>query len=96
MKQFLGLLLVLFPVLSNVYSSEVTKRYFFVSYSASDGVSNTQGSIWFVKNDGYINRNQTLKLIKEGLFEQNWTVIIRNIIEMNESDFNDFAKEENK
>lgn len=69
------------------------KRYFIVFYNwASDNGKHGFGSANITATI-YINNLQTLEDVKEGIHESgNISVVLTNIIELNENDFNTFSK----
>jgi len=75
------------------------KRYFLLFYIASapkEGLTATAtGCHVFWTKKGYLNKDEVVKLLKKenpGMFN----IVTTNIIELNESDYNDWIKTEDK
>lgn len=69
------------------------KRYFIVAYNHGNGRVHGSGGISFVTDGCYLNRSKTIELIKSTLRHVDEEVVIQNIIELSESDYNDWINE---
>lgn len=72
------------------------KRYFLVSYIANSFNGHTTGLMDFKTKKYYLNRDLTLKQISDKNKDLNLEqIVITNIIEISENDYNDWNKENN-
>lgn len=79
------------PRFSEYFTTEAPQkeRYFIVFYFFLDKEKNGHGFCGIVTNDGgYLNRDETLKEIKE----QNEQAVLTNIIELNQQDYESWNK----
>ena len=68
------------------------KRYFMTAYIGSSDKGMVNGSMMFqTSNGGYLNRDTCVKMI-EGKGLKTWDVVITNIVEMSESDYQQWNK----
>ena len=67
------------------------KRYFIVSFSLNNDKVHGLGQRDFVTNGCYLNRQKTAEQIKSELKYENVGIVILNVIELSESDYNDWS-----
>lgn len=67
------------------------KRYFIVSFSLNNNKVHGFGQRDFVTNGCYLNMQKTTEQIKSELKYENVGIVILNIIELSESDYNDWS-----
>lgn len=67
------------------------KRYFIVSFSLNNDKVHGFGQTGFVTNGCYLNMQKTTEHIKYELKYENVGIVILNIIELSESDYNDWS-----
>lgn len=68
------------------------KRYFIVSYNHGNvnGVIHGSGQMNFATDGCYLNQQKTIEQIKPTLHYGDAVIVIQNIIELSESDYNDW------
>ena len=68
-----------------------TNRYFLVFYSGlCTDYSSTIGCCDFTTNGYYLNSKKTIELLMKNQKKETKSIIITNIVELSESDFNDW------
>lgn len=66
-------------------------RYFIVSFSLNNDKIHGFGQRDFVTNGCYLNMQKTTEQIKSELEYENVGIVILNVIELSESDYNDWS-----
>ena len=66
-------------------------RYFIVSFSLNNDKIHGFGQRNFVTNGCYLNMQKTTEQIKSELKYENVGIVILNVIELSESDYNDWS-----
>lgn len=66
-------------------------RYFIVSFSLNNDKIHGFGQRDFVTNGCYLNMQKTTEQIKSELKYENVGIVILNVIELSESDYNDWS-----
>lgn len=69
------------------------KRHFIVSYNHGNGSVYGSGQTNFTTDGCYLNQKKTIEQIKSTLRYEDAVVAIQNIIELSESDYNDWIAE---
>ncbi|MCD7923675.1 MAG: hypothetical protein LUI85_02835 [Bacteroides sp.] len=70
------------------------KRYFIVSYNHGNGSVHGSGQTSFTTDGCYLNQQKTIELIKPTIRYEDAVIAIQNIIELSESDYNDWIAEQ--
>lgn len=66
-------------------------RYFIVYYSAITEKGKLENDIAFKTNGRFVNKVKTLELIRKNSSIRIWSIVIKNIIELNKTDYDDWT-----